>query len=338
MIARQATDAVTLDRLDGQIVRALQISPRAPFRRIAAVLGVSEQTVARRYRALLRAGALHIIAIIDPTALGESDWLVRIRARPDATLDLGRALAQRPDIAFVSVIAGGAELVCAIRSRSQQERERLLIDRLPRSSAVIDLTASVLLRRFVGGSASDWLGLAAALTREQEAELAENGRARRTPNGSETLLPDDHPMIQVLARDGRAGISELARAGGMSEARTARRLAALLDSGVVYLDVDVSATMLGFPTAAYLWLSVAPGLLDPTCRALSAHGEAPFVAAISGHSNVVVSVTCRTLDELYRYVTERVGALEGVQSMEVAPVLRRLKQAGSLVEADRLVT
>jgi DNA-binding Lrp family transcriptional regulator len=41
-----------IDRLDRQLLHALQIDGRAPFRRLASVLGASEQTVARRYRRL----------------------------------------------------------------------------------------------------------------------------------------------------------------------------------------------------------------------------------------------------------------------------------------------
>ena len=43
-----APESHTLERTDRQILHALQIAPRAPFARIATVLGVSEQTVARR--------------------------------------------------------------------------------------------------------------------------------------------------------------------------------------------------------------------------------------------------------------------------------------------------
>src|SRR3954471_24401857 len=180
-------ETITLDRLDEQIVRGLQLSPRVPFRRLAEALDVSEQTVARRYRALQRAGVLRVIAIVDPIALGESDWFVRVKTRPEATLDLGRAVAQRPDIAWVSVSAGGSELVCAVRSHSQEQRERLLLDRLPRSTAVLDLSASVILRRFVGGSASDWLGLQDVLTEGQQAHIAGDAEPRREPRPGAVL-------------------------------------------------------------------------------------------------------------------------------------------------------
>jgi DNA-binding Lrp family transcriptional regulator len=336
MAGAQVAETVTLDRLDEQIIRALQLAPRAPFSRIADALEVSEQTVARRYRSLRRGGVLRVVAVIDPSALGESDWIVRIRARPEATLDLGRALAQRADIAWVSVGAGGSELVIAVRSHSQEQRERLLLDRLPRSAAVLEIAASVILRRFVGGSASDWLGLEDVLTAAQAEAITQGEPARRRPEGRFALTAGDYALFDVLRHDGRAPVSALAEAAELTQGRTARRLEALLRSGVLYLDVDVAPGALGYPNSAYLWLTVPPAQLESACTGLMHHREAPFVAAVSGRSNVIVSITCRTLDDVYRYVTEQVGAVDGVQSVEVWPVLRRIKQAGTLRDGDRL--
>ncbi|MCW2658332.1 MAG: transcriptional regulator, partial [Jatrophihabitans sp.] len=61
-----------------------------------------------------------------------------------------------------------------------------------------------------------------------------------------------------------------------------------------------------------------------------------FAAAISGPHNLTAAVTCRDLDGLYRFITTKVGAIAGVQTMEVSPVLRHVKQAGALVSGDRL--
>lgn len=335
MTSASAAETVALDPLDEQVIRALQISPRAPFRRIAETLGVSEQTVARRYRAMHRGGILRIVAVVDPVALGESGWVVRIQTRPEATLDLGRALAQRSDVGWVSVSAGGSELMCALRSHSQQARERLLVDRLPRNAAVLDVAASVVLRRFVGGSATDWAGIRSVLSRRQERQLA--GTPATGPSGPRpTLDASDYAMLDLLGADGRTPIGALARAAGVSEGRAARRLTTLLETGVVYLDLDLAAYAIGYPTTAYLWLTVPPARLDATCRTLATHLQSTFVAAISGRANVLTSVTCRSLDDLYDYVTQDVGAIEGVQSVEISPVLRKLKQAGTLVDGERL--
>ncbi|MGO4752694.1 Lrp/AsnC family transcriptional regulator, partial [Streptomyces sp. 2MCAF27] len=52
------TDTVTLDDIDRGLVHALQIDGRAPLRTLGEALGVSENTVARRYRRLRSAGVL----------------------------------------------------------------------------------------------------------------------------------------------------------------------------------------------------------------------------------------------------------------------------------------
>ena len=72
-----------LDALDRQITHALQCDPRVPFRRVAEVIGVSEQTVARRYRGLVRSGAVRVVGVVDPTACGDVEWVTpcyRLRA------------------------------------------------------------------------------------------------------------------------------------------------------------------------------------------------------------------------------------------------------------------
>jgi DNA-binding Lrp family transcriptional regulator len=264
--------------------------------------------------------------------------VLRLKTRPDATMDLGRALSQRADVAWVSVSAGGSELVFSVRSHTQQEREQLLVDRLPRTATVLELSASVVVRRFVGGSASDWVGVRSALSADQERAFGADPPAHNERAAAEALDEADYALLDVLCHDGRASISALARAAATTEGRVSRRLATLFDTGVVYLDVDLASAALGFPLSAYLWLTVAPAQLETACLALAAHDETPFVAALSGRSNIVAAVTCRDLDDLYAYVTTKIAAIDGVQSMEISPVLRQLKQAGTLVDGDRLGT
>jgi DNA-binding Lrp family transcriptional regulator len=57
---------------------------------------------------------------------------------------------------------------------------------------------------------------------------------------------------------------------------------------------------------------------------------------VTGRANLMASVVCRDIEELYGFVTTRIGAIEGVQQVEVLPVYRRIKQAGALFSGDRL--
>jgi hypothetical protein len=48
---------------------------------------------------------------------------------------------------------------------------------------------------------------------------------------------------------------------------------------------------------------------------------------------VAAAVICRNLDELYEYLATGVGSLDGVSRAEPAPVVRRVKGAGTLLVA-----
>jgi DNA-binding Lrp family transcriptional regulator len=339
-----ARESLNLDDADRGLIRALQLAPRGSFSAIGEVLGLSEQTIARRYRRLCREGVVRVVAVVNPEALGQSSWMVRIRCRPDGTVAVANALARRDDVAWVVIAAGGSEVVCAVRSRSREQREDLLLQRLPRTAPVLGVVASVLLHWFVGGRADDWAGYSEHLTAEQARRLAvigagTAGLAHPRPSGDQVALePEDEPLIDLLVRSGRAGYAELAAAAGISEGRATRRLAALLRAGVVYLDVDLSAPLLGYLAQANLWLTVPPANLDAAGAALRTQPEVAFAAAISGPQNLTASVTCRDLDHLYRFATERVGALPGVQALEISPVLRHVKQSGAVISGEHRLT
>lgn len=72
-------NSASLDRLDRQIIHALIVDGRAPLRRIATVVGVSEQTVARRYRRMRMCDVVRVVGMADSQRLGLSDWLIRLQ-------------------------------------------------------------------------------------------------------------------------------------------------------------------------------------------------------------------------------------------------------------------
>jgi len=115
-----------------------------------------------------------------------------------------------------------------------------------------------------------------------------------------------------------------------------RRVEALREAGILYFDVDLASTALGFKAPAYLWLIVEPARLAAVGEEISRHGEVPFAAAITGSANLVASIVCRDSEALYEYVTTKISAAAGVRQLEISPVLSRIKQAGSLMDGQRL--
>jgi DNA-binding Lrp family transcriptional regulator len=326
---------------DVRILRALQIDPRASFASIAVVLGLTESTVSRRYRRMRADGVIRVAGIVDPGALGQSKWLVRLRCRPGSVTAIADALAKRDDVNWVAITAAGSEVTCAVRSRTAEQRDDLLGLRLPRTAAVIDINAAAMLRQFVGGRGHYWAALRGTLTPEQEALLGNGGspfaEAPVVTRDPVHLSLSDEKMLDVLAADGRAGLVDLAAAAGLTPGRASRRLQALLDRRVVHIDVEIAAAALGFHARANLLLRVHPSAVKAVGRALAQQPEIAFAAAVTGPDNIHAVAHCRDLDELFEFTSDRIGSMPGLQSMEVSPLLRHVKQAATRLSGDRLV-
>jgi DNA-binding Lrp family transcriptional regulator len=323
-----------MEELDLQIVQCLLRDGRAPFRRIAAVVGVSEQTVARRYRGLLAAGALRVQAQPDERATGRQRWFVRVHCRPDAAAALADSMAARDDVSWVSITSGGSEITCVAFSDPAVE-EGSVLARLPRTRQVLSFTAFAVLHMHLASSEAKWMPFNHRLTPAQVALL--HGEAvPPDPAPGPGIRPEDAPLLAALARDGRAGVVALGRAAGWPQSRVSARLAELLASGAVHVSTDLAPGLFGFHATAYLWLTVTPGDLHQTGQALSQHPEVTFAAAVTGTANLLVTVTCRDLPALYDFVTAKVGPLPAVRQVEIVPVLHRLKQAGTRVRDGRL--
>ena len=337
MTAATMADSITLEPDDIRIIRALLIDPRVPFATVATALGLSEPTVSRRYSRMRRMRVLRVTGIVDPGTLGQSQWLVRLRCRPGSGAAIAESLAHREDVSWVALTAAGAEVTCAVRSRTQAQRDDLLGHKLPRAAAVLDLETSVLLHKFLGGRARYWAALDGTLTPQQEAQLGSTGNPF-TEAPIVVTPPQEHheKLLSALASDGRASLVDLASAAGLTPGRASRRLQVLIASHVVHIHVELAPIALGYRARANLWLRVHPAEVKSVGRALATMPEVGFCAATSGRNNLHAEIHCHDLDELFEFTSDRVGTLPGVQSAEVSLIHRHIKQAGTLVADDLL--
>ena len=108
-----------VDAVDKGIIEALQRNGREPFRRIAAVLGVSEATIRARYTRLCDDNILQVTGVTNPLGLGfEAQAMVGIRTAgpPERVAD---EIARWDEADYVVVTAGQfdllVELVCPDR-------------------------------------------------------------------------------------------------------------------------------------------------------------------------------------------------------------------------------
>jgi DNA-binding Lrp family transcriptional regulator len=317
-------EPVTIDPLDRRIIQALSIDPRAPFSRLAEILGSSEQTVARRYRRMFDSHAVRVVGQLDSQRLGRSDWAVRIRCAPGSAPTVAARLAEHPDTAWVQLTSGGTEIFSTIHSSDREQRAPLLLSQLSVGRQVVSLEAYCLLHLFATGVStppgSDHLS-------QREIDLLSSpGETRRAIERSAvTLHDDDWPLIQALAEDGRATYRQLAVRAHWHESTARRRVEEFITSGILYFDLDVAGDVTGIHAPTLLWMSVVPTRLAAVGQALAERPEFPFVAATTGSTNLVAALECRDDQSLYEYLTGEMTSLDGLTHIETAPVMQLVK-------------
>lgn len=313
------------DDLDRGILHALQVDGRAPFRRIGEVLGVSDQTIARRYRRLRDRRALRVLGLSDPVAVDEAQWLFDLRVSPDGAAEVAQGLAARPDTSWVARCGGGARVVGTVYGSGS---EPLLLDALPRARQVLDVQADRVLQIFYGGAGQPY-SKPGPLTEDQVAALARHFPEHATGEATVAEPSDavDRRLLAVLRGDGRAGVAQLAEATGASTSTVRRRLENLRCSGVLRFDVDVDPLVQQLTMRTLLYAQVSPAELDHAGAQIAEHEEVGFAAATTGTGNLFASVSTSALTALYEYLTARIGALPGLRSSSTTPVVRTVKAA-----------
>jgi DNA-binding Lrp family transcriptional regulator len=312
-------DTITIDDLDRQLAQCLGVDGRASFSQLAEVLGVSDQTVARRYRRLRSAGLLRVVGLKARKQLGSLGWFLRIRCVPGAGPAIAAALARRADTAWIQLLNGNTEVLCTLRGDAREDREALLA-KLPRGERIVDVTAHSLLHMFTGGP--DALGFLQVLPALRVEPLRQPVRS-----GQVELGELDFALFDALGVDGRASHAELAAATGWSESTVRRRMDQLRAVGVLYFDVELDMPAFGFRSATWLWLTVPPADLAAAGAALAKFPEVAYAAATTGAANLAACVVCRDEAEFYEFLTAKAATLPGVQRVETAPIIRTVKQS-----------
>ena len=315
--------ATELDDLDRRILHALNLDGRLPFARIGEVLGVSDRTVARRWARMREGNHVRLVGAVTGPGLGGAQWLIRMRCRPGAAGEVAQALARREDTRWVQLLSGGTEISASVQAWSAEERDELILQRLQRTTQIQTVTAHTILHMF--GGAPDVFHAVDLLDDAEVAALRPTPR----PDPGTRITPADRPMLRALNRDGRAPYADLAAATGWSESTVARRLEALRKAGLLFYDIDVDDRLLGYHAHTRMWITVPPARLLEVGQAFAAHPEVAFCAATTGRANLVVSVVCRDEADLFRYLTERIGALPDITDVETGPIMRTVKRAGS---------
>ena len=122
---------VILDELDDKLINLLQTDGRASNIELAKKVGVSEGTVRRRFRNLIKDEVIRVVAIPDPSKLGRGTTaLVGLQVDPALVDPVGTELARIPEVQYVSVTTGAYDIFLWVAVSSPEELSEFLRSRI----------------------------------------------------------------------------------------------------------------------------------------------------------------------------------------------------------------
>ncbi len=128
-----------------------------------------------------------------------------------------------------------------------------------------------------------------------------------------TVDDTDRRILEVLTRDARTSVRDVAAQLHLSRANAYARLRRLQDSGVIRgftTVVDPAALGLGLP--AYVHIRVKQNSWKRLKQRITALPEAVHVALVSGEFDVTLLVRCRDAEHLRALVLEEIQGMPEV--------------------------
>jgi Lrp/AsnC family transcriptional regulator for asnA, asnC and gidA len=141
------------------------------------------------------------------------------------------------------------------------------------------------------------------------------------------LDPVERRMVELLQRDGRLTVAELARSLGVTEVTARRKLKRLLGDEIIRVVATVDPFDIGYETPVIIGLKVTRSLIGRVAEQLSALPQVRYVGAATGRVDLIVEVVTRTNQDLARFLLDRLAAIEGIIDSETNLIVRIYKQS-----------
>ena len=147
----------------------------------------------------------------------------------------------------------------------------------------------------------------------------------------------DWEIITLLNEDGRMPSAEIARRLGSVSARTVtNRIEALTKKGVINVRAIVNPEMVGYGVMADVFIEVEPGRVREVAEGVSVFPQVSYVACATGDSDVSISLRVRDIEELFNFITEKLGKIPGVRRTQSYLLPLKLKDLDTWLPPDVL--
>ena len=136
----------------------------------------------------------------------------------------------------------------------------------------------------------------------------------------------DRAILALLRDDGRASFRTVGASLAVNESTVRRRFETLLADGCISVVTLVPAAAFGFESEILFMIRVAPARLDAVARELASYRGVRYVAATLGSASLMCEVILPTTSDVFDFVTNTLGRLDGVQGWTAGVELLSVKR------------
>lgn len=151
------------------------------------------------------------------------------------------------------------------------------------------------------------------------------GRTRRREPVPDRLDGLDDAIVRHLQEDGRRAFREIARSLGVSEATVRARYRRLSEAGALRVVAIADPFRLGYRVLAFVLLNVEPGQQAEVIDRLTPWPEVTYISSCTGRADLYIQVVCRSHDDLWELLAERLPRIPGVRGSETFMELKMHK-------------
>jgi DNA-binding Lrp family transcriptional regulator len=329
------TGESVLGEADLSLIHALQIAPRASWTQLSSVLGVSPDTLARRWEHLTAGGYAwsSLLAARRGADAALYAW-IELECVAARTEDTAVEVAGDPCTLGVHQVTGDADLVLLVVCPDLYALDGYLARRVRRLPGVIRSRTQVVTRlhnRPYRSRIEQLTPGQVELLRELTgADRRNRAHARGYPHVTEL----DRRLIAELAGDARRSAAELARQCGTSESTVRRRLDVLAAGGALHHHCLPAPRFSGRPVWAMVTAEVPPAEEPTTVAALSRLRRTRLITSVTGPCNLALAMWLRTVDELHEVTATLVRAAPALRITGTLLSLRTHKIGAQVLGPD----
>lgn len=148
--------------------------------------------------------------------------------------------------------------------------------------------------------------------------------ARRANNGGR-LDEMDRAIIRLLQQDGRMSNTCIARQLKVTETTVRKRIGQLLDEGLMSIVAVPTPEAVGMSLSSIIGVSVSLTSMHAVGDAIRAYPQVRYVGMSAGRYDLIVEAFFSNQEQLLDFVTDKLGALDGVNNIETSVILKVVK-------------